>query len=91
MLFNINRIRKTAVDVISSVFDGNGAASFKMRNHSYGFAAVAAKRKKERVEFIVIGFDSVDDIFNAFFCVFKAHHFTTLLNNLQLAVANHFP
>ena len=79
MSFNINSIGKTAVDVISSVFDGNGTASFKMGNHGYGFAAVATEREKEGIEFIVIGFDSVDDIFNAFFCVFKAHHFTTLL------------
>ena len=79
MSFNINSIGQAAVDVISSVFDGNGAASFKMGNHSYGFAAVATERKKERIEFVVIGFDASDDVFNAFFCVFKAHHFTTLL------------
>ena len=58
MSFNINSIGQAAVDVISSVFDGNGAASFKMGNHSYGFAAVATEREKERIEFIIIGFDA---------------------------------
>ena len=63
MSFNINSIGQAAVDVISSVFNGNGAASFKMGNNSNRFAAVASERKKERIEFIVIGFDFSDDIF----------------------------
>ena len=53
-------------NVVSAVFNGNGAAASAPGNHSDRFTAVAAKSKEKAVKLFIVGKDIFYDIFDTF-------------------------
>ena len=51
------------VDAISAILDGNNATTFATGNHRNGLATVAPQGKQKRIQFIIICFDPLNDIF----------------------------
>ena len=64
---NDDRGRQLIVYVVSAVLNGNRAATSAAGNHGHGLAAIAAQGEQKAIEFFVIRFDPLDDIFFAFF------------------------
>jgi hypothetical protein len=58
---------------ITPILDGYDDAASAARNDRDRSAAVAAKRKKEGVELLVLGVDGGDDIFFSLFGLSKVH------------------
>ena len=61
------------VDIISGIFDRNGATAFAMGNDRDGLAAVAAQREQKGVQFLVVCVDLLNDIFFSLFCRSQVH------------------
>ena len=70
---NQNGLRQLVVDIVSAVFDGNGAVAFLFGDDGDGFAAVATQGEEKFVQFLVVGFDGFDDIFLAFLGMSQIH------------------
>ena len=66
-LSHLNGSSQLVVDGVSAVLDGDGAAALAPGYYGDGFTAVAAQRKQKRIEFLVVGFDTADDIFFSLF------------------------
>ena len=66
------------VDVVSAVLDGYRAAAFAMGDYRNRFAAVTSEGKQKCIQFLVIGFDCLDDVFLAFHCFFQIHDITVV-------------
>ncbi len=72
-ILNDDCFRKLVINVVSAVFYCNIAAFFKVGNNRNRLAAVTAEREEECIEFFIVGFNSLDDIFFAFFSKLKIH------------------
>jgi len=53
------------IDIVSAVFDGNGATAPSAGDHRNGLAAVAPQREQKGIQLFVIGLDGPDNIFFA--------------------------
>ena len=67
---------KTGVDAVAAVLHGDHAGGPAAGNNGNGLAGVAAQRKQEAVEFLVIGVDALDDILTAEGRVVQIHTIT---------------
>ena len=54
------------VNGIAAVLDGNDTGALLTGDDGDGFAAVASQREQECVQFLIIGFDPLNDVFFAF-------------------------
>ena len=63
-----NRFSQFRVDAVSAILYGYYAAAPTAGYHRDRFATIAAQGEQKRIEFFVIGFDPLDDIFFAFLC-----------------------
>jgi hypothetical protein len=62
-----------SVDAASAIFDGNNTVASLTGNHGDWFAAVAAQREQEGIQFLVVGCNVFNDIFLAFHSVHQSH------------------
>ena len=68
-----NGIGKIVVDGVSTVLDGNDAAALLVRNDGDRLAGVAAQREQKRIQLLVVGFDTLNDVFDSFLCGTQRH------------------
>ena len=60
---NNDGLGQLGVDIVAPVLDGHGAAASAAGNYGDGFAAVATQGKQESIQFLVVSFNALDDIF----------------------------
>ena len=81
-LSNDNCLSQLVVDVVASVFDGNGTAASAAGNNGDGLAAVAAQGEQETVQLRVAGVDAGNDVFFSEFSCGQIHRIiASLLDN----------
>ena len=68
--------RQLIVDIVSAILDGNGAAVTATGHNGDGLTGIAAQRKQESIELIVIGFDGFYDVFLPYFRHCQVHCIT---------------
>ena len=72
-------LRQLLVDVVSAVLNGNGQIPPAPGDHGDGLTAVAAQGEQKAVEFLVVCFDPLNDIFLTLLCIYQSHIYHPLL------------
>ena len=72
-ILNDDGFRQLIVDVVSAILDGHGTTATPPGYHSNRLAAVAAKGKQECVQFLIVGLDGANDVFNSLLGLCQCH------------------
>jgi len=74
-----DRFRQLIVNIVTAILDRYRTAAFPMCDYCDRFTAVAAQREKEGIQFFIIGFDFLDNVFFSFNGILQIHIVTALM------------